>query len=278
MAIGCARRAEPIGIVGLRGDDRPTRAAQQLAQGAKRQTPHAALRRSIQRSGDREIGMATRTQVRGHSWDWLRVGAWSGSVAAHVAALLLIALPVTAPLMMRTAQAPIEARWIETPPPPPAIPEPPPPVAPRHVRPPIRTPLPPSTPVSHEDAPMQTPIAADTPIASVAVDSSPDTTPTASDIGFGGATQNLAYASPIRPRYPPESARAREEGTVLLRVLVDEAGAPQQVDIARSSGHARLDNAAREAVSRARFRPVLRNGVAIPVWGTVPIAFRLDRG
>lgn len=221
--------------------------------------------------------MATRTQHRGGSWDWLRVGAWSGSVAAHVAVLLLIALPVTAPLMMRASQTPIEARWIETPPPPPAIPEPPPPVAPQHVRQPMRTPLPPSTPVSHEDTPMQTPVAADTPIAPVAVDSSPDTTPTASDIGSGGATQNLAYASPIQPRYPPGSARAREEGTVLLRVLVDETGAVQQVDIARSSGHARLDNAAREAVSHARFRPVLRNGRAIPAWGNVPIAFRLDR-
>jgi protein TonB len=167
-------------------------------------------------------------------------------------------------------------RWIETPPPPPAIPEPPPPTVPQRVRVPVRTspPLQPSTPVAHEDTPMETPVAADIPTAS---DSGTDTPTASDDIGAGGATQNLAYASPVQPRYPPGSVRAREEGTVLLRVLVDETGVPQRIEIERSSGHARLDSAAREAVSRARFRPVLRNGKAIPAWGVVPIAFRLDR-
>ena len=98
------------------------------------------------------------------------------------------------------------------------------------------------------------------------------------DIGSGGATQTLAYATPLQPRYPPASVRAREQGTVMLRVLVDANGVPQRVEIARSSGHARLDAAARESVLRARFRPVMRNGEAVSAWGIVPIAFRLDRG
>ena len=72
--------------------------------------------------------------------------------------------------------------------------------------------------------------------------------------------------------------RAREQGTVVLHVLVDENGVPQRIEIARSSGHVRLDAAARESVARARFRPVMRNGVATPAWGLVPIEFRLDRG
>ena len=38
-----------------------------------------------------------------------------------------------------------------------------------------------------------------------------------------------------------------------------------------------LDAAARDAVQRARFKPVLRDGVAEPAWGVVPIEFRLDR-
>jgi protein TonB len=53
---------------------------------------------------------------------------------------------------------------------------------------------------------------------------------------------------------------------------------PQRVEIAKSSGHTRLDMAARESVLRATFRPVMRNGAAVPAWGLVPIAFRLDRG
>jgi len=117
------------------------------------------------------------------------------------------------------------------------------------------------------------------PVHEQTIDPTPETN-TASvgntDIGSGGATQELAYASPLRPSYPFSSVRAREQGTVLLRVLVDENGAPQKVEIARSSGHARLDASAREAVSHARFRPVLRDGRAVSVWGIVPIAFRLD--
>jgi protein TonB len=72
--------------------------------------------------------------------------------------------------------------------------------------------------------------------------------------------------------------RAREQGIVTLRVLVDASGLPQRVEIARSSGHARLDAAAKESIEHARFRPVVQNGIAIPAWGIVPIAFRLDRG
>jgi protein TonB len=88
----------------------------------------------------------------------------------------------------------------------------------------------------------------------------------------------LAYASPLQPKYPPASMRAQEQGTVMLRVLVDETGVPQRIEIARSSGHTRLDAAARESVSHARFRPVMHDGRATSAWGIVPIAFRIDHG
>lgn len=86
----------------------------------------------------------------------------------------------------------------------------------------------------------------------------------------------LAYDGALKLRYPPASVRAHEEGNVLLNVLVDENGNAQRVEIARSSGHAALDAAAREAISRAHFQAVLRNGVAVKAWGVVPIRFRLD--
>jgi periplasmic protein TonB len=210
------------------------------------------------------------------SWDWLRVGAWSGSVAAHFGILLLIALPVTAPVLRPQAETLI-ARWIETVPPPPTLPEPPPPSVPHPVR---------ANPVRSQHAtPVQT-TPVDVPAPTVPVeDATPITDATASepatpanDIGAGGATQTLAYATPLNPRYPPASIRAHEQGTVLLRVLVDEGGVPQRVEIARSSGHTRLDTAARESVMHARFRPVMRGGAAAAAWGIVPIEFRLDRG
>ena len=91
-----------------------------------------------------------------------------------------------------------------------------------------------------------------------------------------GASRVLAYDGALKLRYPPSSIRAHEEGQVLLNVLVDANGHAQRVEVARGSGHAALDAAAREAVLRAHFKPVLRDGVAISAWGVVPIRFRLD--
>jgi protein TonB len=221
--------------------------------------------------------MATTTMVHNATLDWFRVGAWSGSLAAHIGILLLIALPMTLP-STRPPVTTVVARWIESNPPPPALPEPPPPSVPRRVRPtPVHATPSPVIPVdAATDAPSQPIPAADTPTTADASTSVPATP--GDDIGGGGATQTLAYATPLQPPYPPASARAREQGTVMLRVLVDPSGVPQRVEIARSSGHARLDAAARDSVMRARFRPVMRNGEAASAWGLVPIEFRLDRG
>jgi len=82
-------------------------------------------------------------------------------------------------------------------------------------------------------------------------------------------------ANPI-PRYP-EIARARGwEGVVLLNVSVAADGRAETVDIARSSGHAVLDEAALDAVRRWRFDPARRAGVRVPGAATVPIRFKLE--
>lgn len=217
--------------------------------------------------------MTTVTMARRASLDWLRVGAWSGSFIAHGVVLLLIAVPMTVP-SMRPPVTTIVARWIEAKPP--VVSEPPPQAPHPHRTTPLRTAAPPAAPVAPAGAqapPVATADSDETPIAMDAAPSAPT-----SDIGSGSATQALAYATPLRPAYPPASMRAREQGSVLLRVLVDATGVPQHVEIARSSGHARLDAAARDSVMRARFRPVMRDGQATSAWGLVPIEFRLDRG
>lgn len=56
--------------------------------------------------------MATATIMQKPALDWLRIGAWSGSFAAHVSILLLIALPMTVPATREHATT-IVARWIE---------------------------------------------------------------------------------------------------------------------------------------------------------------------
>ena len=67
------------------------------------------------------------------------------------------------------------------------------------------------------------------------------------------------------------------EGTVLLKVLVDVDGKPLSVEIERSSGNRRLDDAARRQVLRKwMFRPAIRDGQAIQVFGMVPVSFSLQ--
>jgi len=85
--------------------------------------------------------------------------------------------------------------------------------------------------------------------------------------------EEIEYVRAPAPVFPRESQRNRERGTVLLRVLVDVLGRPAQIDIERSSGFARLDAAARNAVEKALFHPHEVNGVAQPAQVLIPIEF-----
>lgn len=89
----------------------------------------------------------------------------------------------------------------------------------------------------------------------------------------------VALPNPSPPPYPIASVRNREQGTVLLEVLVDARGAASDAKVLRSSGHRALDRSAREHVLRAwTFQPALRDGKPIAARVRVPIEFSLDRG
>lgn len=87
----------------------------------------------------------------------------------------------------------------------------------------------------------------------------------------------LQGSSPA-PDYPARALRSGQEGLVKLLVSVSAAGAPEEIEIEVSSGHAVLDQAALEAVRRWRFEPAHRDGQAVAGDIVVPIRFRLDRG
>jgi len=86
----------------------------------------------------------------------------------------------------------------------------------------------------------------------------------------------LAYDVYPPPRYPRQSLRKGDTGTVLLRVLVDEQGWPKEAVIETSSGHRELDRAARDQVlAKWRFHPATHQGRPIPAYALVPIGFNL---
>jgi protein TonB len=78
------------------------------------------------------------------------------------------------------------------------------------------------------------------------------------------------------PRYPPAARRAREQGDVRMRVAIDEAGRIDSVQIVQSSGSARLDEAAREAVRLWRCQPAQRDGRAVKAVAMQTLAFVLE--
>ena len=92
------------------------------------------------------------------------------------------------------------------------------------------------------------------------------------------AAQSLKVSRRVDPSYPPAARRAGEEGSVQLRILVDERGLPGEVQIVKSSGFARLDQAAIEAVRRWRFIAATNGSQAVAAWTQVSITFRLTDG
>lgn len=122
-------------------------------------------------------------------------------------------------------------------------------------------------------APAPSPVAGLPPAAAPAVPPQPATRP----VQPATVTSGVQYVRPPRPDYPAQSKRIGEEGRVVLRVLVNENGEAERVEIQTSSGHARLDEAAREAVQRAQFRPHMEDGKPVTVFAIVPITFRLDQ-
>ncbi len=87
---------------------------------------------------------------------------------------------------------------------------------------------------------------------------------------------NAAYLRNPPPRYPQAARRNGDEGTVMLRVLVNPEGAPVQVELDRSSGSSPLDSAAIDAVRNWRFVPARRGTQNVEGWVRVPIVFRLE--
>lgn len=89
-------------------------------------------------------------------------------------------------------------------------------------------------------------------------------------------TSGVEYIQAPQPVYPQMSKRMGEQGRVMLRILVNEKGMPDQVLVHTSSGSPRLDEAGRQAALRAQFKPHMEGGHAVAVYVIVPLNFQLS--
>ena len=78
----------------------------------------------------------------------------------------------------------------------------------------------------------------------------------------------------VDPEYTDQAKLSKYQGTVLLNLVIDDKGRPQQVRVARPLGLG-LDEKAVEAVRHWRFRPGIKNGNAVAVAANVEVNFQL---
>jgi periplasmic protein TonB len=102
------------------------------------------------------------------------------------------------------------------------------------------------------------------------------TAPRAAPAQRGLVRARPRYRHNPEPPYPLEARRRRQQGTVRLSVEVSAAGRPESIAVARSSGYAALDAAAREAVESWAFEPARQDGEPVASQVEIPIRFELQ--
>lgn len=204
-----------------------------------------------------------------------RVLGMAGAIALNIAALMLLLVPVAAPIQVTESEGPVYTVPLDPPKPPP----PPPIEEVQHPKPQTAAPQPElrPQPVTQPPPPVLTDVATEMslpPPTNIGTEVAKIDVPPVGPL----ASERLQYADAPAPSYPREALMAGAEGTVLLKVLVDVDGTPLSVEIEHSSGNRRLDDAARRQVLRKwKFRPAIRDGQAIQVYGMVPVSFSLSR-
>jgi TonB family protein len=88
-----------------------------------------------------------------------------------------------------------------------------------------------------------------------------------------GITPPRALSTPD-PKYPRQEQKAGAQGMVILWLIVDANGHPQNIKVARSLS-ADFDKSAIECVQKWRFSPAVRDGNPLPVQINVEVNFRL---
>ena len=96
-------------------------------------------------------------------------------------------------------------------------------------------------------------------------------TPIQTDIG----KLVVLYQPDADAYYPSFSKRSGEQGAVVVRLIIDEAGNVEDVAILQSSTFPRLDRAATEIGKRYRFKPFLVNGSPQRISTNLLIKFNL---
>ncbi|MBB5410576.1 protein TonB [Paraburkholderia sp. HC6.4b] len=212
--------------------------------------------------------------------------------AVHVALLAVIMtlrhepVPVALESHVMTAEllppaplaAPVALQSIAPPPP---RPTPPVHTTPKAQPKPAPTPKPTPTPLPQAAAPSPTRVAAPDPTPPAPA--APATPPTAAAPAIGKPTMEISAPKNVshldcnitQPEYPALSRRRGESGTAYVHFVVGLNGKLENIELKKSSGFSRLDDAALAAVRASACKPYLENGEPVRAAYTQPFNFNL---
>jgi len=80
----------------------------------------------------------------------------------------------------------------------------------------------------------------------------------------------------VRPIYPDIARDSKVEGDVTLLVYIDESGNVRNAIVQASPGLPALEDAARKAAMKCKFKPAKQQGVPVGVWYNIVMEFRLS--
>ncbi|CAB3800418.1 hypothetical protein LMG28614_05167 [Paraburkholderia ultramafica] len=192
------------------------------------------------------------------------------TLESHVmTAQLLPPAPLAAPVAMQSLAPP-----------------PPKPTPPVHTKPkvqpkPTPTPKPSPTPLPEAAAPSPTPVAAPDPTPPTPA--APAAPPAAAAPAIGRQTMEISAPKNVahldcniaKPDYPSLSKRRGETGTASVRFVVGLSGKLENIELKKSSGFNRLDDAALAAVHASACKPYVENGQPVRAAYTQPFDFNL---
>lgn len=194
-------------------------------------------------------------------------------IGVHIGVLAAVMLSPSAPkpvdIVMPTIQGVLVMAEPEKAPPPPLEPPPPPPPEKKPEPKPVPKP-PPKAPPSERAVKVpepEPPPPAQQPVEPKPVESAP--APVLPPRAEAGQLTNPA------PTYPSLSRRLREEGIVVLEILIAADGTVGEIKIKSSSGFKRLDAAAVNAVKQWRYQAATQGNKKIDFWYEQPVEFNL---
>lgn len=93
-----------------------------------------------------------------------------------------------------------------------------------------------------------------------------------------GTPVKPSFVPNVQDYYPDASRRAGEEGRATVKICVNATGKIDSAEIANSTGHPLLDEAALKVAKAFRFKPATSEGKPVASCPSLPVKFELHAG